>query len=49
MSEHLPEERLLVLASGAQEPLSLEEDSHIENCPVCIRVFVQLVKKLTVN
>jgi hypothetical protein len=43
--EHIVEERLFELASEKDYALP-QEDAHLENCPECLRKFVELAKSL---
>ncbi len=45
-SEHITDERLSELASEPHSDASQHEESHMSDCGICIRLFIEAVKKL---
>jgi len=41
---HISEERLLKLASDPKQKPSDEEDAHLDNCSLCFKKLVELVR-----
>jgi len=47
MGLHISEDRLLELAIGEQS--TSEEESHLENCEICLSRLIELIKRLDVS